>query len=269
MQSTATHLNGTGKAHTNGTTSKSSLQFSTIAAALTSFRAGNFIVVLDDESRENEGDLIIAAQDVTASKMAFMIRHTSGYICAPITPALATKLDLPQMVADNEDPKKTAYTVSIDAEHEELTTGISAHDRALTCQMLGSAKAKAGDFRRPGHVLPLRARPGGVLERDGHTEAAVEFCRLAGKTPAGVICEMVEDGVVVEGMAEIGDAGMMRRDGCLEFGRRWGLEVCTIADLVEYVKMEKGGQVNGVETEEVNGVNGLETEEINGVNGHH
>jgi len=229
-------------------------KFDTIADTITSFRNGNFIVVLDSQSRENEGDLIIAAEDLTTEKMAFMVRHTSGLICTPLTSELAVKLELPQMVESNEDPNRTAYTISIDAQDESVSTGISAHDRALTCRTLASSKATAASFRRPGHVFPLRARDGGILERTGHTEAAVEFCRLAGKAPVGAICEIVDDGEVVEGVAEMKEPGMLRRDGCLEFGRRWGLRVCTIEDLVEYIEREKE-----VEGEKV----------TNGVNGHH
>lgn len=140
------------------------------------------------------------------------------------------------MVLENADPNRTAYTLSIDASHPTLTTGISAHDRALTCRTLADPCVKAGSFRRPGHVFPLRAREGGVRTRTGHTEAAVEFCELAGKAPAGVICELVEDGEEVQGRAERLGGGMMRRDGCLKFGRRWGLRVCTIDDLVDYVQ---------------------------------
>ena len=139
------------------------------------------------------------------------------------------------MVTANADPNLTAYTLSVDASHPSVTTGISAHDRALTCRTLASSTAKSSSFRRPGHVFPLRARDGGILERKGHTEAAVEFCRLADKAPAGVICELVEDGEEVEGRAERREGGMMRRDGCLKFGRKWGLRVCTIEDLVEHV----------------------------------
>lgn len=146
------------------------------------------------------------------------------------------------MVTQNADPKGTAYTVSIDANHPSITTGISAHDRALACRTLASPTATPDSFRRPGHILPLRARGGGVRERPGHTEAAVELCRLAGKAPVGVIAELVEDGEVVEGVAEIGGCnGMMRRDGCLGFGKRWGIKVCTIEDLVEYVERTEGG----------------------------
>lgn len=198
--------------------------------------------MLDDLSRENEGDLIIAAEDLTPSKMAFMIRYTSGLICAPMPPSLTVSLGLPQMVAleDSEDPNRTAYTVSVDAKDDIVTTGISAHDRALTCNLLASEGSEKGSFRRPGHVFPLRAREGGVRERTGHTEAAVEFCRLAGKRPVGAICELVEDGVEVEGKAERMEPEMMRRDGCLAFGKRWGLRVCTIEDLVRYVEGKEG-----------------------------
>ena len=230
---------------------ETSLQFDSIESTINAFRRGEFIVVLDSQDRENEGDLIIAAEDITTEKMAFMIRHTSGLICTPLRSSLASSLSLPQMVVDNEDPNRTAYTISIDSNDDSVTTGISAHDRALTCRTLASPKVQAGQFRRPGHVFPLRARDGGVCERAGHTEAAVEFCRLAGKTEVGAICELVEDGEEVIGRAERREPGMMRRDGCLKFGRQWGLKVCTIEDLVEYVRNEKKNLVG------------------NGVNGHH
>lgn len=171
--------------------------------------------------------------------MAFMIRHTSGLICTPTTSQVTAALDLPQMVTENTDPKRTAYTVSVDSADPSITTGISAYDRALTCRTIARKSSAASDFRRPGHVFPLRARDGGVRERPGHTEAAVEFCKLASKRPVGVICELVEDGEEVEGVAERKAGGMMRRDGCLKFGKRWGLKVCTIEDLVEYVSKEE------------------------------
>ena len=151
------------------------------------------------------------------------------------------------MVIENTDPNRTAYTVSIDSSDASVTTGISAHDRALTCRTLASQASKASSFRRPGHVFPLRARPGGVKERQGHTEAGVELCRLAGKRPASAICELVEDGAEVVGKAERKDGGMMRRDACLEFGRIWGLKVCTIEDLVEFVEShEPEKTLNGI-----------------------
>ena len=168
-----------------------------------------------------------------------MIRHTSGLICTPLPSQLAIALSLPQMVIENTDPKRTAYTVSIDSADPSITTGISAHDRALTCRALASKSSTPSSFRRPGHTFPLQARDGGVRERPGHTEAAVEFCRLAGKQPVGAICELVEDGEEVEGVALRKEGGMMRRDGCLRFGKRWGLKVCTIEDLVDYVNEEE------------------------------
>ncbi|MCJ1253345.1 3,4-dihydroxy 2-butanone 4-phosphate synthase [Lignoscripta atroalba] len=223
------------------------LHFDSIEDTIEAFRRGEFIVVLDSQDRENEGDLIIAAEAVTTEKMAFMIRYTSGLICAPMPPPTTSRLHLPQMVSENTDPNRTAYTISIDASHPSITTGISAHDRALTCRNLASSSSKPTSFRRPGHVFPLRARDGGVRVRAGHTEAAVEFCALAGMQPVGVICELVEDGEEVEGVAERKGGGMMRRDGCLEFGRRWGLRVCTIEDLVGYVEgRERERGINGV-----------------------
>ncbi|RMD41281.1 hypothetical protein DV735_g3858, partial [Chaetothyriales sp. CBS 134920] len=216
------------------------IQFDTIESAIASFRAGNFLVVLDDESRENEGDLIIAAEDVTTEKMAFMIRYSSGYVCAPLTNAIAEKLKLPLMVGDgaSQDPKRTAYCVSVDASEEGVTTGISARDRASTCRTLAGKLSVPEDLRRPGHILPLRARDGGVLERQGHTEAAVEFCRLAGKRQVAAIGEIVDDGVAVQGQAVLNGSGMMTRDACLQFGKQFGLRVVTIADLVDYVKKD-------------------------------
>ena len=154
-------------------------------------------------------------------------------------PSTCSALSLPQMVLENSDPNRTAYTISVDAADPLVTTGISAHDRAFTCRSLASPTSSAASFRRPGHVLPLRAREGGILERKGHTEAAVEFCRLAGKEMAGVICEIVEDGEEVEGVAARKQSSMMRRDGCLRFGQKWGLKVCTIEHLVEYVEESK------------------------------
>ncbi|KAI9722886.1 MAG: hypothetical protein M1812_001334 [Candelaria pacifica] len=244
------------------------LQFNSIEDSIEAFRRGEFIVVLDSQDRENEGDLIIAAEDITTEKMAFMIRYTryltiyflnplpfeilkadvltlSGIICTPISSSQTTTLSLPQMVAQNADPNRTAYTLSIDASHPSITTGISAHDRALTCRTLAFSSTTSESFRRPGHVFPLRARDGGVSERSGHTEAAVDFCRLSGKAMAGVICELVEDGEEVPGRAERRDGGMMRRDGCLKFGKRWGLKVCTIEDLVNYLGKHEGG-MNGI-----------------------
>ncbi|EAW16555.1 3,4-dihydroxy-2-butanone-4-phosphate synthase RIB3 [Aspergillus fischeri NRRL 181] len=223
-----------------------SQQFDSIEDSIKAFQNGEFIIVLDSQDRENEGDLIIAAESITDSQMAFLVRFTSGLICAPITSEIARRLSLPQMVVENADPKGTAYTISIDSSDPSVTTGISAQDRALTCRTLASPTAKFEDFRRPGHIIPLEAKSGGVRERKGHTEAAVEFCRLAGKSPVGVIAELVEDGELVEGIPEIrGNNGMMRRDGCLKFGKKWGIKVCTIEDLVEYLERTEGPFKNG------------------------
>ncbi|KAI1387523.1 3,4-dihydroxy-2-butanone 4-phosphate synthase [Hypoxylon trugodes] len=215
-------------------------RFDSIPDSIAAFRNGEFIVVMDDENRENEGDLIIAAENVTTEQMAFMIRHTSGLICAPITPALTESLKLPQMVENSEDPRGTAYTISIDAADPSVTTGISAHDRALTVRHLADPKSTVASFRRPGHVFPLRARPGGVRVRRGHTEAGVDFCRLAGKPEAAAICELVEDGNEVSGSAVREGPSMMRGEGCIAFARKWGLKVCTIADLVTYLEKAEG-----------------------------
>jgi 3,4-dihydroxy 2-butanone 4-phosphate synthase len=207
---------------------------------------GEFLVVLDDPSRENEADLIIAAEDVTTEQMGWMVRHSSGLICAPLTPQRCEVLELPQMVDHSEDPRGTAYTVSVDANHPSVTTGISAHDRALACRTLGDPSATRTSLRRPGHVLPLRARPGGVRQRRGHTEAAIDFCRLAGKEEAAVICELVDDGEEVQGRAVHSGPGMLRGDQCIAFARKFGLKVCTIADLVAYLEKTEGKlAVNG------------------------
>ncbi|KAK7931783.1 3-4-dihydroxy-2-butanone-4-phosphate synthase [Apiospora marii] len=221
-------------------------QFDSIPDTIAAFRDGEFIVVLDDPSRENEGDLIISAKSVTTEQMAFMIRYSSGYICAPMPGKLCDALELPQMVTNNQDVKGTAYTLTVDGADESITTGISAHDRALTCRTLADAKATPASFRRPGHVLPLRAREGGVRVRRGHTEAAVDFCRLAGVGEVAAICEMVEDGEEVPGRAIRQAPGMMRAEGCIKFAKTWGLKVCTIEDLVKHIEKTEGKyEVNG------------------------
>lgn len=207
---------------------------------------GEFVVVLDDPTRENEADLIIAAESVTPEQMAFMVRHSSGLICAPLPPARTVALELPQMVATNEDPRATAYTISVDASHPSVTTGISAHDRALACRALADPASTPASFRRPGHVFPLRARAGGVRERRGHTEAGIDLCRMAGLREAAVICELVEDGVEVPGRAVREEPDMMRGEACVAFARRWGLRVCTIEDMVRYLEKTEGKlEVNG------------------------
>ncbi|KAJ4310613.1 3,4-dihydroxy 2-butanone 4-phosphate synthase [Fusarium piperis] len=223
-------------------------QFDSIPDSIEAFRNGEFLVVLDDPSRENEADLIIAAQDVTTEKMGFLIRHSSGYVCAPLSPALTIALDLPQMVPNSQDLRGTAYTVSVDSADPSVSTGISARDRALACRTLADPAARPESFRRPGHILPLRSRPGGVRQRPGHTEAATEFCRLAGKTQAAAICEVIDDGDETPGQAVRHNPGMLRGEACIAFARKWGLKVCTIADLVAYVEKTEGKlETNGSE----------------------
>lgn len=221
-------------------------QFDSIPDSIEAFRNGEFLVVLDDPSRENEADLIIAADAVTTEQMGFMVRHSSGLICAPLSSTRAAHLSLPQMVARSEDPRGTAYTVSVDAADASVTTGISAHDRALTCRVLADPASHPKDLRRPGHVFPLEARAGGVRARRGHTEAATEFCRLTDKAEAAVICEIVDDGEPVPGRALHSAPGMLRGEQCIAFARKFGLKVCTIADLVDYVEKTEGKwQTNG------------------------
>jgi 3,4-dihydroxy 2-butanone 4-phosphate synthase/GTP cyclohydrolase II len=199
-----------------------STTLSTIEEAFVALRAGLPVLVTDDEDRENEGDVILAAATATTQWLAWTIRHTSGYICAPMPESLADRLALPPMVADNRDPRRTAYTVTVDAA-EGVTTGISAADRAHTIRTLARDASIASDFTRPGHVVPLRARQGGVLVRGGHTEAAVDLCRLAGLAPVGAIGELVHD-----------DGSMMRLPAVLDLGARHDLPVVTIAALIAW-----------------------------------
>ncbi|WP_422334728.1 GTP cyclohydrolase II [Rhodococcus sp. (in: high G+C Gram-positive bacteria)] len=194
-------------------------------AALAALREGKPVFVSDAADRENEGDVILAADRVSPAWVAWTVRHTSGLLCAPMTGERADALELPAMVADNQDPKKTAYTVTVDAA-QGVSTGISAVDRATTLRVLADAAAEPADLIRPGHVLPLRARPGGVLERPGHTEAAVDLCSLAGLPAVGVIAELVAD-----------DGSMMRFPGVEDLGRRMDLPVLTIEQLVNYRRL--------------------------------
>jgi 3,4-dihydroxy 2-butanone 4-phosphate synthase/GTP cyclohydrolase II len=193
-----------------------------VEAAIAAIRDGLPVLVVDDEDRENEGDVIIAAAHATPKWIAWTVRHTSGVICAPLPDDLADTLGLPPMVAVNEDSKGTAYTVSVDARHG-VGTGISAADRATTLRTLADPVTTAGDLTRPGHVFPLRARPGGVLERPGHTEAAVDLCRLAGLAPVAGIAEVVDD-----------DGAMTRLPGLRRLADEFGLPLVSIADLAEY-----------------------------------
>jgi 3,4-dihydroxy 2-butanone 4-phosphate synthase/GTP cyclohydrolase II len=197
-------------------------RLSTIEDAFEALRSGLPVLVTDDEDRENEGDVIMAAATATTQWMAWTIRHSSGYICAPMSESRADQLGLPLMVADNRDPRLTAYTVTVDAARG-VTTGISAADRTHTIRTLAQEGSVPSDFNRPGHVVPLRARNGGVLVRGGHTEAAVDLCRLAGLAPVGAIGELVHD-----------DGSMMRLPAVLQLGAEFNLPVITIAALIAW-----------------------------------
>jgi len=197
-----------------------------VEAAIAAVKRGELIVVVDDESRENEGDFIMAADKVTPETMAEFIRYSSGVICIGMEGKRMDELELPPMVVNNEDPKGTAFSVSIDATKEHgITTGISATDRAKTSLLLASPESKATDFHRPGHIFPLRAKEGGVLTRNGHTEAAVDFARLAGSSPAGLLCEIVSEENPVE---------MARLPELKRFCRKRGYVLTSIADLQQY-----------------------------------
>lgn len=198
------------------------MSFAPIEDALIALRGGRPVLVLDDADRENEGDVVLAAATLTDRWVAWTIRHSSGYLCAPMPDELADRLALPLMVADNQDSLRTAYTVTVDAA-AGVTTGISAADRATTLRVLADPASTPGDLTRPGHVVPLRARAGGVFTRRGHTEAAVDLCRLAGLAPVGAIAELVDD-----------DGTMLRTPGVLSLGAAHDLPVITIADLVAW-----------------------------------
>lgn len=199
-------------------------KFSSVPEAIEAFKNGEFLVVMDDENRENEGDLIIAAEKIDQQKMAFLVRHSSGYVCVPLSTERADELDLQPMLKDRTDRHGTAYTVTCDFA-DGTTTGISAHDRALTANLLANADSKPQDFIRPGHILPLRAVPGLLKKRRGHTEASVHLCELAGLQPAAVICELVKDD----------DGLMMRLDDCEAFSKKHNIKLVTIEQIVQYI----------------------------------
>jgi 3,4-dihydroxy 2-butanone 4-phosphate synthase/GTP cyclohydrolase II len=203
-------------------------EFATIGEAIDEIRAGRMLVVVDDEDRENEGDLLLAADRVTPEHVNFMAKHGRGLICVPMTGERLDQLNISMMVTDNTAPMGTAFTVTVDAKRR-VTTGTSAHDRAVTIRTLVDPRTTAEDLARPGHILPLRAMPGGVLRRAGHTEAAVDLARLAGYSPAGVICEVLDE-----------DGGMARVPALVALARAHGLKIITIKDLIEYrVRKEK------------------------------
>jgi 3,4-dihydroxy 2-butanone 4-phosphate synthase/GTP cyclohydrolase II len=206
------------------------MSLASIPAVLAELRAGKPVIVADDEARENEGDVILAAEFATQEWMAWTIRNTSGFVCAPMTNEIADKLALPVMVPANEDARGTNYTISVDAA-DRVSTGISAADRAHTLRVLANGKSTPSSLIRPGHILPLRARPGGVLERAGHTEAAVDLMRLAGLSPVAAIAEIMAD-----------DGEMMRLPGLIEFGAREGILVTTIEALIEFLRAHPESQ---------------------------
>ncbi len=199
-------------------------EFNTIEEALEDIAQGKMVIVVDDPDRENEGDLVMSAEKVTPEAINFMAKYARGLICLTLTPQRCDELDLYPMAVRNTDPKGTYFCVSIDA-HPKFgtTTGISAFDRAITIRLAVSPDAKPSDFIRPGHVFPLKAKPGGVLERAGHTEASVDLARLAGLYPAGVICEIMKE-----------DGTMARLPDLMEFAKRFDLKIITIADLIRY-----------------------------------
>lgn len=197
------------------------MKFNTIEEAVEDIRQGKMIVVVDDEDRENEGDLLMAAEKATPESVNFMASHGKGMICVPLTEERARYLELNLMVERNTESMKTAFTVTVD--HKASTTGISAFERANTIKELVNPDSGSNDFMRPGHIFPLIAREGGVLKRSGHTEAAVDLARMAGLYPAGVICEVMNE-----------DGTMARVPHLMEFSRKYGLKIITVADLIKY-----------------------------------
>ena len=198
-------------------------EFNTVEEALEDLKNGKIILVTDDEDRENEGDFICAAQFATTENINFMATHGKGLICMPMAEEICRKLMIPQMVTDNTDNHETAFTVSID--HVSTTTGISAAERSITALNAVDDSAKPQDFRRPGHMFPLTARPNGVLERNGHTEATVDLCKLAGLKPCGLCCEIMAD-----------DGNMMRTPQLTELAKKYGIKFITIKAIQEYRK---------------------------------
>ena len=200
------------------------MKLSTVEEAIEELRAGKIILCIDDPDRENEGDMICAAQFATTENVNFMAKYAKGLICTPMSEDVARRLGLEQMVKVNTDNHCTAFTVSID--HMDTTTGISAEERGYTCRKCADPDTRPEDLRRPGHVFPLVARRGGVLKRNGHTEATVDLCRLAGLTQCGLCCEVMRD-----------DGTMMRTTELLEHAEKWGMKVITIRALQDYCRL--------------------------------
>ena len=196
-------------------------------AAIAAIKAGQGVLIVDDEDRENEGDLIYAAETITAPQMALLIRECSGIVCLCLTDEKADELELEPMVKNNTNKNGTAFTVTIEAARG-VTTGVSAADRVTTIRAAVAADAKPADLNRPGHIVPLRARKGGVLERRGHTEVTCDLCRMAGLTPAGVLCELTNE-----------DGTMARLPEVAAFARKHGMPLATVEDIAQY-RMETG-----------------------------
>jgi len=220
--------------------SKKNTQLNTIADAIQDIRNGKVIIVVDDENRENEGDFLAAAEKVTPEMINFMATHGRGLICAPLTEKRCKDLDLGMMVYNNTDPMETAFTVSVDLRGKGVTTGISASDRALTIKALIEKDTKPFDLARPGHIFPLVAKEGGVLRRTGHTEAAIDFARLAGLEPAGVIVEIMNE-----------DGTMARLPQLLEVAKKFDIKIVSIEDLVAY-RMEHDSLIEKKEDFNIN-----------------
>ena len=201
----------------------SELKFNTIEEIAADLAAGKIVVILDDESRENEGDVICAAEFATTENVNFMAKYARGLICMPMDPVYTDKLHLPQMCLTNTDNHSTAFAVSVD--HVSTTTGISAEERGITARAFAAPEAKPEDFRRPGHMFPLEAKPGGVIERQGHTEATVDLMKIAGLQPVGLCCEIMKD-----------DGTMARRDDLFAFAKEHGLKISTVERLIRYRK---------------------------------
>lgn len=213
------------------------LKLNTVEEAVADFKEGKFVIVVDDEDRENEGDLIIAAEKIDAEKVNFMLKHARGVLCAPITISRCQELDLPHQVVENTSMLGTPFTVTID-KLEGCSTGVSAHDRAETIKALADPASKPSTFGRPGHVNPLYAQDNGVLRRSGHTEAAIDLCNMAGLYPAGALMEVMNE-----------DGTMARLPQLLEFGKQYGLKTISIKDMIAYrlaheVLVEKGEEVD-------------------------
>ena len=198
------------------------IKLSSIEDAVNDFREGKFLIVVDDEDRENEGDLIIAAEKITAEKVNFMLKHARGVLCAPITMSRCEELDLPHQVMDNTSVLGTPFTVTVD-KLEGCSTGVSAHDRAETIKALADPNSTPQTFGRPGHINPLYAQENGVLRRSGHTEAAIDLCRMAGLYRAGALMEIMNE-----------DGTMARMPDLLKFAEQWGLKIITIKDMIAY-----------------------------------